>query len=135
MRIDYDALGASELVGTTPADYLVSLDATLTVWHGETKIYEESAFPIVELARSLKRWLADPLRGEFEFESMSFEEVGSVAIRQNEHGWVFSSIFAELSASSHGDWAAVHRSVTSFVERVEGDLIAFGVDPVDVLGF
>ena len=132
--ITYDDISSSDLRGTTPADYLVSIEATLRVSDGEAVVYEESAFPVVELARSLRSWLVDTDRGDFEFESMSFEEVGSVAIRRSLSGWVVSSVFAPSSSSSPLRWAVVRRSVVSFIRRIEDDLIALGVEPVEVLG-
>ncbi len=132
--ITYDELKSSDLRGTTPADYLVSLEATLRVWAGEVVVYEEPAFPVAELARSLRSWLIDTDRGDFEFESMSFEEVGSVAIRHSLPGWVVSSVFAPSSSSSPLGWAVVRWAVVSFIRRIEDDLIALGIDPVKVLG-
>lgn len=131
--ITYDELNSSDLRGTTPADYLVSLEATLRVADGEVVVYEEAAFPVAELARSLRSWLVDTDRGDFEFESMSFEEVGSVAIRRSSLGWVVSSVFAPSSSSSPLEWAVVRRSVVSFIRRIDDDLIALGADPVEVL--
>jgi hypothetical protein len=132
--ITYNELNSTDLRGTTPADYLVSLEATLCVSVGGVAVYEEPAFPVAELARSLKTWLADPDRGDFEFESMSFEEVGAVAIRRSQSGWLVSSVFAPSSSSSPLEWVVVRRSVLSFIRRVEDDLVALGVDPVEVLG-
>jgi hypothetical protein len=48
---------------------------------GDETVYGEPGFPVVELARSLLIWLGNPDRGDFEFDSMSFEEVGSIAFR------------------------------------------------------
>lgn len=134
LLIIYDALDASELNGTTQADYLVSLEATLSIWDGETRVYEEAAFPVAELAPSLRRWLVDPERGDFEFESMSFEEVGSVAIRRCTCGWVVNSVFAPTSASSPYEWDEVRQAVSNFISRIKDDLTTLGVDPVEVLG-
>jgi len=134
LLMNYDALNSGELSGKTQADYLVSLEATLSVWDGETMVYEEPNFPVVELAWSLRRWLETNGRDDFVFESMSFEEAGSVSIRRGAFGWVVSSVFALASASSPYGWAVVHRSVVSFIDRVEDDLIAIGVDPVEILG-
>lgn len=134
LLINYDALDSTELNGTTRADYLVSLEATLSVWDGEARVYEEPAFPVAELAWSLRRWLVDPERGDFEFESMSFEEVGSVAIRRCTWGWVVNSVFAPTSASSTYEWDEVRQSVSNFITRLEDDLTTLGLDPVEVLG-
>ena len=132
LLIHYDTLDSSELHGQTTADYFVSLQATLRVWDGEMLVYVEPAFPVVELAWSLRRWIEGSHRGDFVFESMSFEEVGSVEIRRGACGWVASSVFAPTSASSPHEWAAVRRSVGSFISRIERDLIAIGVDPAEI---
>ena len=50
-------------------------------------VYDEPAFPVVELARSLLIWLDDPERSDLEFDSMSYEEVGLVAMRGRAEGW------------------------------------------------
>ena len=131
--ITYDVLNSSDLRGTTPADYLVSLEATLRILDGEVKVYEEPAFPVVELARSLRSWLDDPERSDFEFESMSFEELGSVAIQRSSCWWVISSVFEPTGASSRRGWAVVRTAVESFINRVENDLIALGAEPTEVL--
>ena len=134
MQIIYAYLDASELRGTTQADYLVSVEGDLQILDDGHCVYEEPAFPVVELARSLLQWISEPGRGDFEFDSMSFEELGAVAVRRAESGWVFSSIFSPGSASSVVDWAEVERCIRSFVTRVEADLRGLGVDPNEVIG-
>lgn len=79
--------------GTTQADYLIAFDAVLRVVIGDETVYAEPGFPVVELARSLTTWLGSPDQGDFEFDSMSFEEIGSIAFRQSTAGWTFGSVF------------------------------------------
>lgn len=129
MEMTYDQLNTDEVRGTTQADYLISLDASFRIVDGDKAVYEEPAFPVVELARSLLMWLDAPDLGDFEFESMSFEEVGSVAVRQVQGAWVFGSVFAPESSSGPVRWAEVERCVRTFVSRVEQDLRALGIDP------
>lgn len=133
MEMTYDQLNANEIGGATQADYLVSLDADFRIRDGAELIYEEPSFPVVELARSLLVWLADPDRGDFEFESMSFEEVGTVAVRNTGEGWVVGSVLTPDSSSSPVEWAEVERCISTFVSRVEADLAALGLDPGEVL--
>lgn len=78
MRLSYANLDSDNIGGTSQADYLVGLDADLTVSEGLALLYREPAFPVVELARSLFLWLNDANRDDFIFDSMSFEEVGAV---------------------------------------------------------
>ena len=76
MLLSCGRLDVSELQGATQADVLVAVDADFTLVDGDLVVYEEPSFPVVELAWSLLRWVHQPDRGDFVFESMSFEEVG-----------------------------------------------------------
>ncbi|WP_433161680.1 hypothetical protein [Kribbella sp. CA-247076] len=134
MEITYSRLNADELSGATQADYLVSLDGHLRVIDGALTIYDEPAFPVVEFARNLFIWLDDPDRSDFEFDSMSYEEVGSIAVRKNAAGWTIESVFAPGVSSSPLSWTEVESSCRGFISRVAGDLHRLGLDPDDVLG-
>lgn len=133
MEMTYDHLNTDELRGTTQADYLIALDAALRVVIGDETVYAEPGFPVVELARSLRIWLGNPTRGDFEFDSMSFEEVGSVAFRQTTVGWMFGSVFQAGASTTPVDWAEVAQCCRRLVSRVEIDLAALGLDPDEVL--
>ena len=109
MLITYEHLDASELRGTTQVDYLAALDADLQILDGTQRVYVEPSFAVVELARSLRRWLA-------------------------RDGWVFSSIFEPASASSPVTWSETEHSVRSFVTRVLTDLQELGLDPAYIVG-
>lgn len=65
MEMTYDRLNTDELRGSTQADYLVSLDADFRMEDGDSLVYQEPSFPIVELARSMLTWLNDPDRDDF----------------------------------------------------------------------
>lgn len=132
IRLTYDGLDAGELQGGTQADYLVAVDAHLRVFDGDLVVYEEPCFPVLELARALKVWLDHPDRRDFEFESMSFEELGTVAIRMTGAGWRLGSAFSSAASSIIG-WDEVERCVRAFVHAAERDLAALGVDPAEVL--
>lgn len=130
----YAQLSTDELQGTTQADYLVSVEGDLRIVDdGGTWEYDEQSFPVVELARSLLRWLDDPGRPDFAFDSMSYEEVGAVAVRRSERGWVFSSVFDPGSTSSPVDWAETERCIRAFIDQVEADLRDLGIDPEGVI--
>lgn len=129
----YDRLNTDELRGSTQADYLVALDAHFRLVDGDLIIYDEPAFPVVELARSLSIWLDALERGDFEFDSMSYEQVGSVAVRQSDTGWTFESIFAANTSATAFDWTEVDRCCREFVTKVEADLAALGLDPAEVI--
>lgn len=133
MSMTYEGLKSDELQGIEQADYLVALDADFQIREGDVTLYREPAFPVVELARSLLIWLDNPRRGAFRFESMSFEELGSVQVRRTPGGWVFGSIFAPHSSSSPVDWSEVERCSREFIARVERDLLGLGLDPDEVI--
>jgi hypothetical protein len=133
MEMTYDRLNADDLMGATRTDYLVAIDAQFRLVDGDVTIYDEPAFPVVELARSLLIWLEDPGREDFEFDSMSYEEVGSVAIRQVATGWEFGSIFASGTVATPVEWAEVVRCCGNFIARVRVDLVTLGLDPDKVL--
>lgn len=133
MEITYDQLHTAELRGTAQADYLIAFDAELRVVIGGETVYAEPGFPVVELARSLRIWLGNPGRGDFEFDSMSFEEVGSVAFRQTTAGWTFASVFRTGASTAPVDWVDVEQGCRRLVSRVEPDLAALGFDPDEVL--
>jgi hypothetical protein len=129
----YTQFSTDELRGTTQADYLVSIEGDLRITDDRDYVYDEPSFPVAELARSLLVWLAGPDRADFEFDSMTFEEVGAVAVRRSEGGWVFSSVFSPGSASAPVDWAEAERCIRSFIAQVEDDLRGLGVDPEEVM--
>lgn len=130
----YNSLDASELHGPTQADWLVSIDGDLRILDGADTVLDEESFPVAELAWSLRRWLEAPERTDFAFDSMSFEEVGTVAVRESPAGWVFSSVLAPDSPSAPVAWSEVERCVRAFVAKVAEDLRELGLDPDVVLG-
>ena len=133
MEMTYDRLNTDELRGTTQADYLIAFDAALRVVIADETVYTEPCFPVVEPARSLIIWLGNPVRGDFEFESMSIEEVGSVALRRSPAGWTFESAFQPGASTTPVDWAEIEQCCHRLVSRVEADLTALGLDPGEVL--
>lgn len=134
MELTYDALRTDELRGTTQADYLVALDAQLRLVDGGAILLEEPGFPVVELARSLLAWLADPEPGDFEFDSMSYEERGAIAISKLPEGWSFCSVLAPGAQTAPADKLHVDDCCRRFIARIEADLDALGLDPGEVLG-
>ncbi len=132
LLLTYDRLDLDDLRGTSQADYLVVADATLQIIDRDGVIYEEPSFPVVELARGLLRWMDDSTRGDFDLESMSFEETGTVSIVHTSTGWVLGSIYAERSSEAV-EWDEVERCVAAFIARVERDLRSADVDAALVL--
>lgn len=134
MLLTYGRLDVTEVQGTTEADVLVGVDADFRLVDGDLVIYEEPSFPVVELAWSLLRWENEQDRGEFVFDSMSFEELGAVTVRRAGEGWAFGSVFAPGVVSRTVSWREVERCVLEFVRKVRDDLAASGVDAAGVLG-
>lgn len=134
MELTYDSLRTDELRGTTQADYLIALDAHFRLVDGGATVFEEPGFPVVELARSLLAWLGDPQQGDFEFDSMSYEERGAICIRKLPSGWSFGSVLSPGVQTAPADRLDVDECCRRFIARVEADLGALGLDPVEVLG-
>ncbi|MFK4641089.1 hypothetical protein ABIA52_003978 [Paenarthrobacter histidinolovorans] len=133
MRLSYASLDGDNIGGTSQADYLVGLDADLTVSEGPAPLYRELAFPVVELARSLFLWLNDANRGDFMFDSMSFEEIGAVSLTRGSSGWVVGSVFSPDVLSNPLDWAEVESGCREFLSQIEFDLLSLGLDPGEVI--
>ncbi|BCW16731.1 hypothetical protein NtRootA4_37100 [Arthrobacter sp. NtRootA4] len=133
MRLSYANLDSDNIGGTSQADYLVGLDADLNVSEGPALLFREPAFPVVELARSLFLWLNDANRGDFMFDSMSFEEVGAVSLTRGSSGWVVGSVFRPDMVSNPLDWAEVESSCREFLSQIEFDLLSLGLDPGEVI--
>ncbi|WP_237715839.1 hypothetical protein [Arthrobacter sp. M2012083] len=112
---------------------MVGLDAELTVSEGPALLYRELAFPVVELARSLLLWLNDANRGDFMFDSMSFEEVGAVSLTRGSSGWLVESVFSPDVVSNPLDWAEVESGCKEFISQIEFDLLSLGLDPSELI--
>lgn len=133
MEMSYDRLDTSEIQGATQADYLISVDACLRVVIDEEIVFNATGFPVVELARCLRIWLKDPFRGDFEFDSMSLEEVGVVAFRREPMGWTFSSTFVPDAQFVFESWDQLEQCCRRLVSQVETDLEALGLEPSYIL--
>ncbi|MCA5892535.1 hypothetical protein LEP48_04100 [Isoptericola sp. NEAU-Y5] len=133
MELIYDSLRTDELRGTTQADYLISLDAHLRLVDGGANVLDEPGFPVVELARSLLAWLVDPERDDFEFDSMSYEERGAISIWKVPARWSIGSVLAPGARTVLADRLDIDECCRRIIARVEADLDALGLDPVEVL--
>ena len=134
MRMTYDRLSMDELRGSTQADYLIALDGHFQLLVDERAVYDEPGFPVVELAWSLHNWLRNHPHVDFEFDSMSYEEVGSLFIRKIDSGWEVGSIFASEVAPAMVRWDDVEQACRAFIAAVEADLSQLGIDPAAVIG-
>lgn len=134
MELSYDNLDTRDLRGSTLADFLIAIDADLRFVVDNEVVLEEPGFPVVELARTLKAWLTDPEPREFEFESMSYEERGSLRIKGGEGGWVVGSILDPAVSIGPLVWHEVVAICQRLVSRVESDLADLGLDVEFILG-
>jgi hypothetical protein len=129
MLLTYANLSTEDVRGSTPAHYLVGVEADFRIEDEGRIVYEEPSFPVCELARSLHTWIRSGLRrDDFVFESLSFEELGVVTIERRPGGWVFRSTFTPEVVSSEVPWVEVQRTIEQFTARLGADLTAAGMD-------
>lgn len=124
----YTNMDISDLRGSLLADLLIAIDADFEVRAEGRVIYEEPAFPVVELARSLAVWAATEDHDDFIFESLTADEPGIVMIRREGGGWVVSSAFTPEVVSAVADWVDVSACIAEFIGRVTAELRQRGVD-------
>ncbi|MGW9310181.1 DUF7878 domain-containing protein [Saccharomonospora azurea] len=76
-------------------ELLVHVEADISILDAGQELYSEILFPVLELASGLHDWVSadSSRRSNFEFESMSFEEVGVVRIVKFDSGWRVGSIY------------------------------------------
>ncbi len=134
MMLTYDRLGSSDLRGFTRADVLVAVDAELRIKAGSDFSLVEPGFPVVELARAIRIWLDSQDRQAFAFDSMSFEERGSVSIVQTPTGWRFESMLEPGVVSDPLPWDEVEEELRRFILQVGADLANLGIDAGLILG-
>ncbi len=75
-------------------ELLVHVEADIPISDDGQELYSEILFPVPELASGLHDRMSagSGRRGNFEFESMSFKEVGVVRIVEFDSGWRVKSI-------------------------------------------
>jgi hypothetical protein len=88
-------------------------------------------FPVAELARDLVGWLYQPdgERGDFEFDSMSYAELGAVRITGTLEGWRVGSVFAPDTWTAPVAWDVLVTEVGQFVGALREDVAAIGIEP------
>ncbi|MEV5433396.1 hypothetical protein [Streptomyces sp. NPDC052701] len=130
MEFRYDHLTTQDLRGTSRAELLVNIEANLSVVDADGPVFQEDLFPVAELARDLSRWAAQPeeKRENFEWESMSYDEKGTVRIHATEAGWRLGSVQTPDSWSRPVSWPELLGSIRDYVARVRRDIEALGID-------
>ncbi|MFI9275274.1 hypothetical protein ACIGXM_31865 [Kitasatospora sp. NPDC052896] len=112
-------------------ELLVNIEADLTISDSEQVVYSEPLFPVAELAMELAAWICGPggELSDFAFESMSFEEVGSVRIVAGQEGWRVGSVFEPDTWTGPIDRAALVTEIGRFFANVRASVAAAGIDP------
>ncbi|QGQ19859.1 hypothetical protein GC089_12320 [Cellulomonas sp. JZ18] len=134
MQFHHEGIDFSELGGDLVTDYLVSVQADLTIVDRDVVIYDEPCFPVAELAWSLTRWLRAVERQDFRLDSLSSSLIGLVTIAREGNGWV---VFSEQSSHVRSGPVSddvIEACARDFISSVSRDLTAYGVDPDRIIG-
>jgi hypothetical protein len=99
-------------------DVIANGEGRLVLAQDDLVIFEENLFPVVELARDLARWLKAAFRENYSFESMSFEDTGSIRVWEVAGEWVLSSDFADSVQPTAEPWILVQNTLELFVAEV-----------------
>lgn len=140
VTVAYENLNTSDLPrrGMEPATapvhvLLVDLEAELVVRDGERTVCAVEGFPVAELARALVTWLERNRerqeREGFRFESMSFEELGTVRIEETGDGWRVGSVFEPDDWTAPVPWEVLLAELTRFTDAVREGVRDLGADP------
>ena len=141
VKFAYENMGAPDLErrGLRPetaptAVLLVDIEADLTIRDGDRVVMAEGLFPVAELARALVGWLGRSAgeRGDFEFDSMSYADVGEVRISGipgSSEGWRVGSVSEPDSWTAPVGWEALVAEIERFVTAVREDVVALGAEP------
>ncbi|MFE1446993.1 DUF7878 domain-containing protein [Streptomyces olivaceoviridis] len=141
VTVTYENLNTSDLPrrGMTPATapvhvLLVDLEADLVIRDGERTVCAVEDFPVAELARALVTWLERDGEGQaregFRFESMSFEELGTVRIEETGGGWRVGSVFEPDDWTAPVPWEVLVAELTRFTEAVREGVTDLGAAPL-----
>lgn len=134
MQFHYEGIDFSELEGDLVTDYLVSVQADLTLVDRDVVIYQEPYFPVAELAWSLTRWLRAVDREDFRLDSLSSDLIGLITIMREGDGWVVYSEHSPHVRSRPVSHDVIEACARDFISRVSRDLTAYGVDPDRIIG-
>jgi len=131
MRLLYRDTNATDLRGSTIADYLVNIEAFFEVVDGREVIYSEPYFPVVELARELAHWLplGESRAPDFHLSSLSFEDPGAVMILRGESGWRVGSMFTPEVKSAPIPWDRLAVCIGDFISDARRDVLGLGISP------
>ena len=116
---------------------LVDIEADLVISDNSRTVWSEDRFPVAELACALSLWLRlpDGERGNFTFDSMSYDVPGAVRITTTDEGWGVGSVFATDTQSSPATWESLVPDLVEFIEEVRDGVTALGINPAFIPGF
>lgn len=124
----HNGVHCGDLRGAGSAELFVHVEGDIQICCGDRVLFAEQSFPVFELGHAIAAWLDSPPgdRGDFVFDSMSFEEQGVVFIRGDGDGWRVGSVF-ESEPSDRLAWSAVERAARNFIARLNADVAALGL--------
>ncbi|MFJ3233694.1 hypothetical protein [Streptomyces sp. NPDC086787] len=137
VKFSYQNAGAPDLYrrGVQPSTaslemLLVDIEADLVIRDGDCVVWAEEGFPVAELARALMDWLHQPdgERDDFEFDSMSYAELGVVRISRSAEAWRVGSVFQSDTWTSPVGWDLLVAEIRQFVAAVRKDVADLGVE-------
>lgn len=116
---------------------LVDIEADLAISDGSRTLWNEERFPVAELARALSLWLRlpDGERGNFTFDSMTYDVLGAVRITASDEGWQVGSVFAADAPIPPVTWESLLPELVDFIEEVRDRVTALGINPDFIPGF
>ncbi|MFC1436667.1 hypothetical protein ABUW04_00215 [Streptacidiphilus sp. N1-10] len=114
----------------------MDIEADLAISDNSRTVWSEDQFPVAELASALSLWLRlpDGERGNFTFDSMSYDVPGAVHITATDEGWRVGSVFATDAPSSPATWESLAPNLVEFIEVVRDGVTALGINPALIPG-
>lgn len=131
MILSYANFTTQDLRGDSVEQLFTNIEADLRIFDGERVVYSEVLYPVAELAAELARWIQESTdrREDFELNSMSFAEKGSVRIVRGADGWRIGSVFSPDAYSRPLSEDELIAEIRGFVVQVRADVTGAGIDP------
>jgi len=115
-------------------ELLLHIVADICVRCGDTTVYEEESFPVVELALSLEQWVLESDRSSFEFFSMESDDGPLLRFYNTNGAYSFSSVHQSRECRVELDREALNSTLLEYcsnVRRASKELI--GIDAVEAV--
>ncbi len=123
MELRVSSISTTEAI-MKPRNVVTGVDGRLRLVCGTAVVFDEPAFPVVELAVALSRWVGIPRegRGDFEFDSMFAEEPGILWIRESARSWRLGSIWQDAPCFTVLTIEEVDDVVRNYLHSIRGVL-------------